>query len=274
MSGEMSHSNQIKSSLKTKTNEIYLFNYLFSKHLIEDYSHIQQTSLSLRASIIDWLLIIKKSLKDSTNTFFYGITLFDTFLSKVTTELDKDQVQLYAAVCYFISKKYNDVVLISPSFLSKSILKNKYTLIEINKAETEIMKQLKFKLYFDTSQNFTEVFINTITLPIDKSEFLEMNICINVFSLHILELVFDFCPFALALVTFRSSIILFIENQIIETIEANAIHSQMQTYLGEKYTALYEEANEMAILLVETFHSKEQRLKHKEYFQWYFITFD
>lgn len=274
MSSEILNSNQIKSSTINKTNQIYLFDYIFSKHTITDYSNLQQTSLFLRASIIDWLFIIKKSLKDSANTFFYGIVLLDTYLSKIDIQLDKDQIQLYAAVCYFISKKYNDVVLMSPSFLSKSILKSKYTLAEISKAETDIMKRLNFKLYFDTIQTFIDVFIEHITLPIEKHDFLEMNICINVFSLHVLEFVFEFCPLTLALITFRSSIILFIQNQVIKEDKAKSVHEQMRNHLGEEYHDLYEEIEEMAISLIDTFHSKEQRLKQKEYFQWYFSTFD
>ena len=62
-------------------------------------------------------------------------------------------MDLYAAVCYFISKKLNEIIIIDISFVSKIILKNKYSHKENANAEIDICKLLHFDLASNTNNS-------------------------------------------------------------------------------------------------------------------------
>ena len=57
---------------------------------------------TLRFSIIEWLFIINSKLEDSPLTLFHCLSLFDMMSSKNPIFLQKNNMDLYAAVCYFI----------------------------------------------------------------------------------------------------------------------------------------------------------------------------
>ena len=61
---------------------------------------------SLRNSIIEWLYKIIIKLQESPFTLFQCISIFVRFKS-IRKDLSQSRIDLYAAVCYFISKKLN-----------------------------------------------------------------------------------------------------------------------------------------------------------------------
>ena len=71
--------------------------YLFENYQLTNYSVNQPTAPKLRSSIIDWLFVINRTLSDTPYTFFHAMKIF------------------------------NEVVMMSVAFVSKNILKNKYT---------------------------------------------------------------------------------------------------------------------------------------------------
>lgn len=136
---------------------------------------------TLRFSIIEWLYIINSKLEDSPLPLFHCLSLFDMMSSINPSFLQKKTMDLYAAVCYFISKKLNEIIIIDISFVSKIILKNKYSHKEIANAEIDIYKLLHFYLASNTIQDYTDYLITK--LPIDvQSIFSQVNLFFNIFS--------------------------------------------------------------------------------------------
>ena len=256
-------------------NKIYLTNYLFILKPIKNYSSIQKSSLKLRSSIIDWLYIINLTLKDDISTFFKGIYLFDLFLSSNETEIKQNEINLYAAVCYSMSKKINEVVMLSISFVENKILKNKFSKNKIFQTELEILKKLKFNLNFETVQTFTMFYYNENCKMIPYLDIVEavykINTCLNIFSLQVLDLIFDMNSFILSFITYVCSCKLLYSIQGIDENLVKDLINHLKFNIGEeRFKFLYDKYYDTSNSLFNIINSKKNWLKNKKYFSFFF----
>ena len=175
----------MKSSSVTINDE-----YLFENYQLMNYSANQPIVIKLRSSIIDWLFVINRTLSDTPYTFFHAMKIFDTFVSLSSSQLNQNDIQLYAAVCYFISKKFNEVVMMSVSFVSKSILKNKYTSSDVIKTELSLLKNIRFQIGIDTPYSYTSYLIYLISQHFELShiDLSSIDLSLSVFFENLTEL--------------------------------------------------------------------------------------
>lgn len=218
--------------------------YYFNNKNIRNYSQIHGGSLKLRGSIIDWLYIINKTLNDSSTTFFHSIKIFDDFLSKNPNTIPLDEIQLYAAVCYFISKKFNEVIMLSIPFVTKNILKNKFTQLKIIQTELYILKTVKFSIGIDTVQSYTNYFLYELSKCFSYEQtnqiLDDINTGINIFSMQILEFIFEYSPLSMSIISLLCSLKIIKENNLVNENEIKACMTIMRNSLGESvYVDLY-----------------------------------
>ena len=256
-------------------NKIYLTNYIFILKPINNYSLIQKSSLKLRSSIIDWLYIINLTLKDDISTFFKGIYLFDLFLSSNEIEIKPNEINLYAAVCYSMSKKINEVVMLSISFVENKILKNKFSKNKIFQTELEILKKLKFNLNFETVQTFTMFYYNENCKTIPYLDIVEatykINTCLNIFSLQVLDLIFDMNSFILSFITYICSCKLLYSIKGIDENLIKDLINHLKFIIGDEYFKfLYDKYYDTSNSLFNIINSKKNWLKNKKYFSIFF----
>ena len=159
--------------------------YTFNNYTISDYSQSQNQVHKLRSSIIDWLYIINITFNDSTLTFFNSVYIFDLFVSKYEFLIQSEEIQLYSGVCYFISKKFNEVITLSIPFMSYKLLKGKFSIEEVSKTEINILKKLNFNINIDTVQTFSLYYYKNLLEKYSQDADLiyETNTAINIFSL-------------------------------------------------------------------------------------------
>jgi len=275
-----SESEHTKPETKKKNNinldnKIYLTNYIFILKPIKNYSLIQKSSLKLRSSIIDWLYIINITLKDDISTFFKGIYLFDLFLSSNEIEIKPNEINLYAAVCYSMSKKINEVVMLSISFVENKILKNKFSKNKIFQSEIDILKKLKFNLNFETVQTFTMFYYNENCKTIPYLDIVEatykINTCLNIFSLQVLDLIFDMNSFILSFITYVCSCKLLYSIQGMDENLVKDLINHLKFIIGEeRFKFLYDKYYDTSNSLFNIINSKKNWLKNKKYFSFFF----
>lgn len=249
--------------------------YYFNNKNIRNYSQIQGGSLKLRGSIIDWLYIINKTLNDSSTTFFHSIKIFDDFLSKNPNTIPLDEIQLYAAVCYFISKKFNEVIMLSIPFVTKNILKNKFTQLKIIQTELYILKTVKFSIGIDTVQSYTNYFLYVLSKCFSyehTNQILDdVNTGINIFSMQILEFIFEYSPLSMSIISLLCSLKIIKENNLVNEDEIKACMTIMRNSLGESvYVDLYQSNFNISNTLYDVIKVKKDWLLNKQYFKMYF----
>ena len=252
---------------------IQLGKYTFNNYTISNYSQSQNQVHKLRSSIIDWLYIINITFNDSTLTFFNSVHIFDLFLSKYEFLIQTEEIQLYSAVCYFISKKFNEVITLSIPFVSNKLLKGKFSNEKVSKTEINILKKLNFNINFDTVQTFSLYYYKILleTFSDDADLIFETNTGINIFSLQVVDILFECSPFSISFITYICSIKLIFFFEIIDSNKVKNLLLELKNILNENvFNELYSKYYESTCSLFEILKIKKDWLKNKPYFKNFF----
>ena len=104
-----------------------------------------------REIVVRWLIQLNYHFKLTSDTLYNAVTFFDIFISKVPVKLT--EVQLYAAVCYWMSAKVDTRC--QPTVEDFNEISNEtFTVQQFSRVELQILKALNFKLSFPTSKLF------------------------------------------------------------------------------------------------------------------------
>lgn len=258
------HSLEIKKRKLIQSRVITLDSYDYKEVKIKNTLRNNNEYKTLRFSIIEWLFIINSKLEDSPLTLFHCLSLFDMMSSKNPIFLQKNNMDLYAAVCYFISKKLNEIIIIDISFVSKIILKNKYSHKEIANAEIDICKLLHFDLASNTIQDYTDYLITK--LPIDvQSIFSQVNLFFNIFSQNFDEFIFDTFPSLMSLITIKVSLEILYMNEVISEEDYHSIELFLSSIDRVNNNSLRNKEREYFVLMLNAFLKNIKVLEKKEY---------
>ena len=255
---------------RTITLEAYDYNEI----KLEKSNEVYNKYHNLRNSIIEWLYIINLKLQDHPSTLFHCISLFDRFVSK-KKNVNQSRIDLYAAVCYFISKKLNEVLIVDLSFIHNIILKSKYSKKEIAMTELEICRELRFNLMFDTVQTYSDYFISKMSDEL-QSVFANIILFFNVFAQNFEEFTFDIFPITVAIITFKTSVEFLFENNKITQNEHERIIEAIDLFISSKSKVAKKKniIEEYSFLLKSTFVNNINTIEHKEYSKLYKSAFD
>ena len=256
-----------------KNKFIKIGKYTFNNYIISNYSQSQNQVLKLRSSIIDWLYIINLTLNDSTLTFFNSVYIFDLFVSKYELLIQSEEIQLYSGVCYFISKKFNEVITLSIPFVSYKLLKGKFSIEEVSKTEINILKKLNFNINIDTVQTFSLYYYKNLLEKYSQDADLiyETNTAINIFSLQVVDLLFECSPLSISFITYICSIKLIFFFEILDSNKVKKLLLELKNILNENiFNVLYSKYYESSCSLFELIKIKKDWLKNKPYFKTFF----
>lgn len=268
-----------KSTLQKNKNirVITLDAYDFKEVKIQKNQQFFQKFKNLRGSIIDWLYIINLKLQDSPVTFFHSVLLFDKLVSKTPSFLFPNNIDLYAGVCYFISKKINEIIIIDISFLKKIILKSKYDSQQIARAEIEICKQLNFNLLFSTIEDYTDFFITKMPSKI-QNIFKSTNLFFNIFAQNFEEFIFNTFPLTVSIITLKVSLEVLTQKEKLNKEEHDSITHLIHSFVINhcqisKISKLNMKIKEYSLLLLNAFVNNQKFIQKKEYSKLYIQNF-
>jgi hypothetical protein len=194
---------------------------------ITNYMSFQKPFYQLRGSIVEWLFSIITKINATPGVLFKALQLLDLFLSKETRRIcEMEEIQLIGAVCYFIAHKLLEVNSVDIHFIQKYLLKEKFSLEAIFKTEVAILKRINFNLQNSTLSDFSEflfeqtkkTIINNCTLN-EKNKICELTkffeilqkiiYFVNLMSLLVEDLIFDYEPLKIFLINFKTSLLIF-----------------------------------------------------------------
>jgi hypothetical protein len=243
----------LKSNEEQSSLDEFFQNLVSSQRVIENYTKFQPTAFQLRGHVIEWLYLINTKLQGSRQVFFKSMGLFDEFLVKERSKvISKENIQLFAATCYFIATKLEEVSNFSIEFLKREILKDKFSREEILRTEIEIIKKLNMKLQTPTLQKFSDYFIEKLRINLHSklnskfiNTFTNMNFFVNTMSQFVNELIFDMESSRLAIINVKSTLLFLEAERLIseeEVAEINSVITQLVSSAG-----FGEEQNEIEV---------------------------
>ena len=244
--------------------------YLFENYQLTNYSVNQPTAPKLRSSIIDWLFVINRTLSDTPYTFFHAMKIFDSFVSLSSSQPNQNDIQLYAAVCYFISKKFNEVVMMSVAFVSKNILKNKYTSNDVIQTELSLLKSIRFHIGIDTPYSYTSYLVYLISQHFDLSyiELSSIDLSLSVFLENLIDLYTSSLSFDIALSSLFALVNILRANKQIDEDKKKKIRELVRKVLkDENKESGLKRSETLSVTMCEIVREKRSWLRSKMYFK-------
>lgn len=271
--------NPSKKALQINKNVrvITLDTYDFKEVKIQKNQQFFKQFKNLRGSIVEWLYIINLKLQDNPATFFHSVSLFDKLVSKTPSFLFPNNIDLYAGVCYFISKKINEIIIIDISFLKKIILKGKYDSRQIARAEIEICKQLNFNLLSSTIEDYTDFFITKIPSKL-QNVFQSTNLFFNIFAQNFEEFIFNTFPLTVSIITLKVSLEILTQKEKLNKDEHDLITHLINSFVINhcqisKIAKINIKIKEYSVLLLNAFVNNQKFIQQKEYSKLYIQNF-
>ena len=104
-----------------------------------------------REIVVRWLIQLNYHFKLTSDTLYNAVTFFDIYISKCQIKLQ--ELQLYAAVCYWMSAKVDTRCQPSVEEFNK-ISNESFTVEQFSKAEVDVFRALNYKMSYPTSKLF------------------------------------------------------------------------------------------------------------------------
>lgn len=232
--GETLDENIAEEQTNAKELGEFFFWLINQEKTVSDYTEEKEVAMQLRGCIIEWVYCINRKLKGTNETFFKAINILDHFLeASKRNDFDQRQMQLYAAVCYYIAFKFEEVSLFNLAFLESGVLHRKYTTDEITKAEFEVLKTLKFKINYPTIEKYSNIFMEKIKNYLNKHRlfdtFQNVNYFVNLISLLVEELIVGIPPSKIALINFKTTLLFLYKNRIVTGRQIDKILALLET---------------------------------------------
>lgn len=145
----------------------------------ESFQKVQkEITISLRLSIIDWLLRIVLKLNYQRNTLYNAVWILDRILSKES--VSADDLQLTSIVCLWMTAKIENISSMSSIQEFLSICNNKFTSDQFKKKELQVFQLIDGRLNYPTSQLFMHPLMKGIECENDNIQkvqfFLDMSL--------------------------------------------------------------------------------------------------
>jgi hypothetical protein len=221
-----------------------------SEFTIQDYSTSQPKSFLIRKKVIEWIFTINESINGQIKTFLRTVNIYERFMGKISFPLELNDINLYSAVCYYISVKFEEVEQFEINFLKVNILANKFTTKQINEAELLILRTLGFKIYNSTIETFSELLFEKIRKFDGENYQIIMKAVsyINCIVVFFDELLFNRKPSELAIITMKACFILLEYNRKLSKLDVD----KLQALLGNEFVNFNESMNEISCLICQT----------------------
>jgi hypothetical protein len=120
--------------------------------------------------MIDWMVEVLTTFKNSDQTFFLAVNLLDRFFQKTERVLTGPDLHLCGVVTMFIASKYEDVIPLLMRTVINKIGHNKFEIPVIEDKEFELLRTLGYRIGAPTVKEFLDRFVEEIGDSHMKSE--------------------------------------------------------------------------------------------------------
>lgn len=121
--------------------------------------------------MVDWMLEVLTTFKNSDQTFFLAVNLMDRYFKSLERSSPSSELHLTGVVSMFIASKYEDVVPLMMRTVVNKIGHNKFELKAIEDKELEMLRVLGFKIGQPTTKEFLDRYLEELIEMIPKPDF-------------------------------------------------------------------------------------------------------
>ena len=139
-----------------------------------------QVSFENRTNMVNWLTFLCNTLNFSNQTLFRVVYIFDQYFSKISKkemeEMNQDKLNLITIACLSLSTKLEENNCNYIQFLNEKVLntsnKKIFTNKDLTKMEFEILKVLKYKIFYSTPLDFIDIYLDIFSNFLEKNNFI------------------------------------------------------------------------------------------------------
>ena len=134
--------------------------------LIKNKSHSNKQNLGplileIRRKILDWLLTVCRKLSLRDQTYFITIDLLDRLIED--SEVNHEEIHLYAVVCLILATKFEEIVVLDFIFASENICQNVFSQKKLQEAEKLVINALKMRIGKNYFEDFSFLLISKLS---------------------------------------------------------------------------------------------------------------
>lgn len=121
---------------------------------VSDYTKKQpQITVSIRAELVNWLVDLQETFELNHETLYLSVKLFDLFLDRAHTNVQRNELQLIASAAVFIAAKFDER---APPLIDDFIYmtEDTFTRDQMTMMERELLKVINFDLGAPLSYRF------------------------------------------------------------------------------------------------------------------------
>lgn len=120
--------------------------------------------------MVDWMVEVLTTFKNSDQTFFIAISLMDRYFKNTTKQLPSSDLHLVGIVSMFTASKYEDIIPLMMRTVVNKIGHNKFELRTIEEKEIELLKTINFKVGPPTWKEFLDRYLEEAGAVINKTD--------------------------------------------------------------------------------------------------------
>lgn len=120
--------------------------------------------------MVDWMLEVLTTFKNSDQTYFLAVNLMDRYFKKQTEPQPSTELHLTGILSMFIASKYEDIVPLMMKTVINKIGHSKFDLATIQDKELEMLQMLQYKIGSPTIKEFLDRFLVEIGESLHKTE--------------------------------------------------------------------------------------------------------
>jgi hypothetical protein len=115
-----------------------------------------------RAKMVDWMVEVLTTFKNSDQTYFLAINLLDRYFKQTDKVLNKADLHLTGVCTMYIASKYEDVIPLLMTTVVNKIGHNKFEVPTIEDKELDILKTIAFRVGAPTLKEFLDRYVEEI----------------------------------------------------------------------------------------------------------------
>lgn len=122
--------------------------------------------------MVDWMLEVLTTFKNSDQTYFLAINLMDRYFKLNKLNLPASELHITGIVSMFIASKYEDIVPLMMKTVINKIGHNKFELTQVQEKELEMLKVLGYKIGAPTVKEYMDRMLEQLGSHIIKPDIL------------------------------------------------------------------------------------------------------
>lgn len=129
-----------------------------------------QISAEYRAKMVDWMVEVLTTFKNSDQSFFIAIDLMDRYFKESLQTFSGSELHIAGIISMFVATKYEDVIPLLMKTVINKIGHNKFSIEQIENKEMQLLQTLSFKIGAPTIKDFIDRLLEELTDIIPVTE--------------------------------------------------------------------------------------------------------